>query len=202
MASLRYFLLFCFALLLTGCYSSMSGTVVDAESGKPIEGAVIAVQWTVTKGCPGLTYGKYYKINEAVSDKDGRFTVSGTMNPHVNPPTIVIYKRGYVAWRNDYIFPSYEKRDYVRWMDGQEFRLAKFSKEYSHDQHILFLPPGFDSNTAQRLREVTEWEEPLAQQERKIFNVLSRHMRDSGFSEADIWKEVMKKIFACEAEQP
>jgi hypothetical protein len=49
----------------------MTGTVQDAETGAPIEGAVVFVEWTKTKGLPGLTSTKVYKIVEVETDKDG-----------------------------------------------------------------------------------------------------------------------------------
>ena len=50
----------CLAILLvfmvTNCSAEITGTVVDAETGKPIEGAVVLVEWTMTKGVPGMSH--------------------------------------------------------------------------------------------------------------------------------------------------
>ena len=52
----------CLAILLVfmvgSCSAEITGTVVDAETGKPIEGAVILVEWTMTKGVPGMSHTK------------------------------------------------------------------------------------------------------------------------------------------------
>src|SRR3989338_10920318 len=75
---------------LSSCsYAGMSGTVIDAETGRPIEGAVVLVEWTMTKGI-GLTHTDSYKVVEKVTDKNGKFSVSGVSNPFVDPPMIVV----------------------------------------------------------------------------------------------------------------
>ena len=107
---LKYaFIVLALIFLTAGCYGEITGTVIDAETGQPIEGAVVLVEWTVTKGL-GLTYTQSYQVIEVVTDKDGKATVSGVFNPFVNPPHVTIYKKGYVAWNNEYIFPDYKKR--------------------------------------------------------------------------------------------
>ena len=78
-------------LLLGGvCLAGTSGVAVDAKSGKPVEGAVVVMQWTVTKGL-GNTYHEVYQVYERVTDKkDGRFSVPGVLN-RVDPPTMAVY---------------------------------------------------------------------------------------------------------------
>ena len=76
---------FLFFFLLTGCYPEISGTVVDADTGEPIEGAVVLVEWTKTHGI-GLTWTESVKVFEGVTDKHGRITIPGTVRPFVNPP--------------------------------------------------------------------------------------------------------------------
>lgn len=127
--------------LTSGCYANMTGTVVDAETGKPIEGAVVLVEWTKTKGI-GLTYHEVEKIMEVATDKEGKFNVSGVSNPFVDPPMIVVYKEGYIAWRNDYIFPGFKKRTDFKYKNEIKIKLDKFKEEYSHDEHHSFMGHG------------------------------------------------------------
>jgi len=99
--------LFFLILSVSGCSASskgISGTVVDAENGKPIEGAVVLVEWTRKTGI-GDKHTVSVKVVEKVTDKEGNFKVYGSIDPFVDPPTIVIYKKDYVAWRNDFVFP-------------------------------------------------------------------------------------------------
>jgi len=131
-----------FVLQLTGCYLGISGRVIDAETQQPIEGAIVLAQWTKTHGL-GLTYHSVYKIVETETDKNGNFLISGAYSPFVNAPTLVVYKQGYVAWRNDFVFPDYVKRtDYNLWQNNYEYRLERFKKAYVMEKHHLFFGRG------------------------------------------------------------
>lgn len=141
----KLFLVICLIVINSGCSASaseISGTVVDAETGKPIEGAFVLAQWTKTKGLPGQTYHEVYKIVEAESDKNGSFAIEGTYNPLVDPPDIVVYKAGYVAWRNDYVFPGWRKRTDFKFKKGMTIQLEKFREGYSREEHSDFIDHG------------------------------------------------------------
>ncbi len=157
--------------LSPGCYAEITGTVVDAESGEPIEGAVILVEWTVTKGLPGLNYTESFKVVEAVSDKNGKVKIAdGVYDISVAPPDVTVYKKGYVAWNDRYVFPDYKKRKDFEWKDGYVFRLEKFKAEYSYHKHVLFINGAIHSGMASEqkllINDATQWEEFKAMQER------------------------------------
>ena len=122
----------------TGCYLPITGRVIDAETRQPIEGAVIMVEWTKTHGL-GEHWTESYKVVEAISEKDGTVKIGGCYYPFVNAPNMVVYKKGYAAWNNDYIFPKYEKRTDFKWGNGYVFRLNKFLNGYSYVEHQLFI---------------------------------------------------------------
>lgn len=184
----------CATIVLYLLFGSMTGIVVDAETGKPIEGAVIAVKWTVTKGMPGLTYGLDYKISEAVTDKAGKFRIWGPLNPLVNPPIVVVYKRGYVAWLSYGIFPGNEAREDFRWTRGYKFRLDRYNIKYSHDKHISFFSVLFSSDLAPRLHKAYQWEEPLARKERYLFGEKAEK-HPNGYASEEIWDEVVNELY-------
>lgn len=55
----------------------------------------------------------------------------------------MIYKRGYVAWRNDVEFPGYGKRKgYDVWQHGYVYSLDLFEESYSRDKHAIFMHLG------------------------------------------------------------
>jgi len=124
--------------IILGCYFGITGKVIDAETNQPIEGAVVLVEWTKTKGY-GLTYTESYKVTETLSDKDGKFDLPGCYSPFLNEPDVTIYKKGYVAWNNKYIFPSYKKRENFQWGSGYTFKMDKFKKTYSFINHQSFI---------------------------------------------------------------
>ncbi len=156
-------------VMVPSCYAEMTGTVVDAETGIPIEGAVVLVEWTVTKGMPGMMVTESYKVIEAITDKEGRVYISGVFNPSVKPPHVTVYKAGYVAWNNEFIFPDYKKRADFEWQKDYIFKLEKFRPEYTHDAHTMFIHGairlGWDDKKL--MINAIEEEENLAAEERR-----------------------------------
>ncbi len=140
MRGIRIVLLLIIILLGLGCYPEVTGFVVDAETGQPIEGAVVLVEWTITTGVPGMTGTKSYKVAEMISDKDGKVILpEGGPNLLVNPPRVTVYKKDYVAWNNEHIFPDYRERKDFKWSEATVFKLERFKKEYSRADHVFFL---------------------------------------------------------------
>lgn len=127
--------------ILSGCYPGISGKVLDGVTGNPLEGAVVLAQWNTTGGLPGLIHHNLYKIEEAETDKDGKFSISGVYNPFVDPPEMVIYKKGYIPWRNDRDFKDklWSLYDKNIWQDNLIYRLEHWNNEYSKEALSLFL---------------------------------------------------------------
>lgn len=48
----------------------------------------------------------------------------------VNHPSLTVYRKGYVAWNNQYIFPDRKRRLDFKWSNDYVFRLEKFRPEY------------------------------------------------------------------------
>jgi len=146
-------LVFIIALVLpnTGCQPIYSGTVIDAETGKPVEGALAFAQWTNTQGLPGLTYHKVSALSETETDINGKFLLVGSFNPLADPPEVVVYKEGYTAWRNDYKFPTWEHRESV---DTDKIILERFKEEFSLLEYSSFLNHGIMEKT-QKFKDVT-----------------------------------------------
>lgn len=187
------------SLSVSGCSAnskSISGTVIDAETGKPIEGAVVFVEWSKSKAkWTGLGYTETYKTVEKVTDKTGKFKVFGVISPFVNPPTIVVYKKGYVAWRNDYIFPLNEKRQDFRLENGYVIRLEYFKNNYSHSKHIFFFQSDLSLNSSAKLYQAYEWENPLASREEELLREKRKIKKYSTYTEQQIWEEIIKELY-------
>lgn len=185
-------------LTLISYVRGISGTVVDAETGEAIKGAVIHVEWTITKGVPGLSYTKDYKTSEALTDSEGRFRIFGVLNPLVNPPIVVIYKRGYVAWRNDYIFPQYCKRAPLHLKNNNLFRLERF-KKYSHSRHILFFSGDLSLTASSKLQKAYSWEDVLATREEELMRK-KKTMKGSECTEDELWGQVIDELYPKKGE--
>lgn len=61
------------------------GQIVDAETGRPIQGAVVLVIWWRVVPTPVHAIHKFYDAREAVSDAQGRFEV-----PRLPPPIVTL----------------------------------------------------------------------------------------------------------------
>lgn len=167
------FLFISLLLNVAGCsaYSDMNGSVIDAETGKPIEGAVVLVEWTKTKGI-GLTHTESFKVVEVFTDKDGKFAVSGVSDPFVNAPDLTVYKKGYVCWNNKNIFPDYKQRSDFKWSYSYTVRIIKFNDKYSYNDHVSFIRGStrisLNHKAKTTMYHAFDWEDNLAQKERLI----------------------------------
>jgi len=85
----------CTPFLIDGPYE---GYVVDADTGEPIEGAVVAMSWyTWTPTIAGMVYS-CYDSDEAATDKMGHFRLPGKgwrLFSDIGKPSFVIVKEGY-----------------------------------------------------------------------------------------------------------
>ena len=151
------------------CNAEITGTVVDAETGKPIEGAVVLVEWTITKGMPGMSHTESYKIIEGLTDKTGEIKILEIHNPLTNQPYITIYKKGYVTWNSEYIFPNYKKRTDFQRKEINVFKLEKFALEYKYQSHVSFIHHVIRLGVGEKkmMTEAIEWEESKAFEERQ-----------------------------------
>lgn len=122
-------------------YPPINGKVVDA-SGKPLEGALVVAQWTKKHGF-GLTYHDLNLITETLTDKEGVFSITKTPNdPFVEPPEMIVYKEGYIPWRNDSIFPSSDLTRDNEWNNNVTYKLDVFTEKHTFEQLYRFLDFG------------------------------------------------------------
>lgn len=148
---------------ITRIYFPIEGTVIDAETDKPVEEAHVFAWWTISKILSTTTY----KAVETVTDKNGKFRISGfVLNPFVNKPDLTIYKAGYVCWNNNFIFPGFKPRENFKWESNRKYVLDKFRNEYSHTDHVTFIEhflPGLDMRDP--ISKAYRWEELLSLKE-------------------------------------
>ena len=122
------------------------GLVVDAETDRPIAGAVVAGSWAFERGV-GLVGPA--GANELVTETgaDGRYRLPALSklpdgaSMRVRRFTLIVYQKGYVGWRSDRRFPSGEPRqDFSQ--RGNRVRLEKWRDGLVHAQHLVFLGGG------------------------------------------------------------
>ena len=100
------------ACSVTYQFAPIEAWVIDAETGKPIEGAVVTANWELVKG--GLDGPRYYgqlEVKETITDANGRFFFEGFSREdssgaelRESDPQVLIFKAGYKFERftNDY----------------------------------------------------------------------------------------------------
>jgi len=136
------------------------GQVVDADSERPLAGALVEASWAFEegRGFPG-PHGSYVVTTR--TNPDGRYRVPSLpelpdgLSARVRRFTLLVYQQGFVGWRSDRRFPGGEaRRDFTQW--GNRVRLDKWQPTYAHAQHLVYLGGGDDIKTA------TTWEREQA----------------------------------------
>ena len=123
----------------------ISGQVVDAVTGQPIEKAAVYIDWWKTSGrLIGFMVAKKIDAVECFTDEDGRFEVPrysmfSDYRIMVNDYEMTIYKKGYVCWNYETVFPTYEKRKDFRLKNGMIIKMERFKDEYSKKKHAYFV---------------------------------------------------------------
>lgn len=91
-------------LMISGCAYGIrydgpySGRIIDAETGQPIEGAVVLGVWYREIVTPGGATHNFYDAKETVTDKNGEFTIAGQgllVLSNVIPMDVLIFKAEY-----------------------------------------------------------------------------------------------------------
>jgi len=135
-----------------GIRGMIKGQVVDAATGKPIEGAAVAVRWLKYEFGPPFSSGyKNIETEEDLTDINGFFRLpkyTGRKN------FMGAYKKGYICWNSTSIFhplgTTYEERIEKRKgheiINGMVIRLEPFKTEYPKGRHATFT-----TNTGTRL---------------------------------------------------
>ncbi len=127
------------ALVLVGANSprTIRGQVLDAQTRQPIAGAVVLGVWTRVAGLPGLHHSELVGVREVETDAEGRFALERPLSLPLDEESVTIYKFGYVAWNNLYIFPNSEVRTDQR--VPPEILLERFPAGQSHRKHLSFI---------------------------------------------------------------
>jgi hypothetical protein len=139
------------------------GIVIDADSERPVAGALVAASWAFERG---VGFQAPLASQEVVTETgaDGRYqiprldTLPSGLSTRVRRFTIVIYHRGHVAWRSDWRFPSrLARKDFSQ--RGNRARMEKWQPSLQHADHLVFLGGGA------RVRTAAAWEAQPASME-------------------------------------
>ena len=121
------------------------GEVVEATTGRPIAGALIYATWSLQSGYGMNRPGGHHEIVVS-SDAEGKYTIprlaiSTERGVRVTDFYLVVYKRGYVAYRSDRRFSDLgPRRDFAQ--SRNRIELERWRDEYSHARHLRFIGGG------------------------------------------------------------
>lgn len=128
-----------------GMHHNIKGKVINAQTGEPVQGAVVAIKWIRYKlAPPGYpTPKERYGTTEDITDAQGGFTIPKyTIGTHF----MGVYKTGYVCWSSDTIFnPDGENEDEIfvhRWenvKNGMVVELEPKSEDFPWIKHASFI---------------------------------------------------------------
>ncbi len=131
-----------------------SGRVVDATTHAPIAGALVFGAWTLERGT-ALPEPAGAREFVGSTDAAGYYRVPAASRvprgARITEFTLLVYKRGFVAYRSDRRFSDLGPRMDFAQRDNQ-ILLERWRNELSHARHVRFLGGG----TA--VAALTEWE--------------------------------------------
>jgi hypothetical protein len=137
------------------------GRVVDAASGDGVAGALVYATWTFERGLGALEPAGF---RDAVSSTDasGRYAIARIegvpRGARVTDFQLVVYKRGYVAYRSNRRFEDFGPRlDFAQ--KQNRVALERWRADFSHARHLRYVGGGA------ALAALTRWEVPLAASE-------------------------------------
>lgn len=130
-----------------GWLKKPTAIVIDAETGQPIEGAVVIAIWRKHSFKDAWFEGGTMivaRVEEAVSDMEGNIYIDDFWDWHLfedRSPHLTIYKTGYVCWdqANIYIneYNAPERKDFNK--DNRIARLKKWPEGFSFVGHGSFV---------------------------------------------------------------
>ena len=131
-----------------------SGRVLDATTKAPIAGALVDAAWTLERGTAMLEPAGSREVVGS-TDAGGNYKIGtiGSMptGARVTEFTLLVYKRGYIAYRSDRRFHDLGPRmDFAQ--QGNQVLLERWRNELSHARHLRFVGSG----TA--VAALTQWE--------------------------------------------
>jgi hypothetical protein len=136
------------------------GVVVDAETDRPVAGALVYAAFSFVRGY-GLSSPAGWHEHVGTTDAEGRYRVPRLSSLPANPSirlsdvTILIYKRGYVAYRSDRRFGDLSQRlDFSQ--TQHRVVLDRWRSDLSHVKHLRYVGGGPTLST------ITAWEIPEA----------------------------------------
>lgn len=121
------------------------GMVIDSETERPIAGATVVGSWAFERGL-GLRGPAGMREVTVETSADGRYQIASPADVPTGSSmrlrrfTLVVYRRGYVAYRSDFKFDGDQRHDFSQ--HGNKARLDKWLPSFEHRRHLAFMGGG------------------------------------------------------------
>lgn len=130
----------------------LAGKVVEAESGRPIAGALVTTTWSFAEGAvfPSAA-GRRERVT--TTDASGAYKVprlDGGPGDRIVGLTVVVYKKGFRAYRSDRLWDGGTRLDFAQ--ENHVVALDRWTPDTSHVAHLAFAGGGL------ALAALTSWE--------------------------------------------
>lgn len=121
-----------------------TGQVIDSASGEAIAGAMVYATWTFQTGY-GFARAAGHEEFVSSTDASGRYDIprlkTKTGTKQLASFVLIVYKRGFVAYRSDRRFADLgPRRDFAQ--RNQKISLERWRSEYSHARHLRYVGGG------------------------------------------------------------
>ena len=174
---------------LPSTYSAevVTGQIVDAKTGKPIDKAIVVAIWELERGfsIEGGILAGHLHVQEVLTDKDGFYQVDawGPKKPpkgsytNSRSPKLAIFKKGY--------YPDAKKNFWWGPSDDRQYQYRKVHKSDWHMQTLKLEP--FDGDWKRYSRTLTNFNVSFD----SVFDVIF------GAHQCD-WKKIPRMVIALD----
>lgn len=131
-----------------------SGRVIDGATSTPVSGALVYATWSLERGS-GLPAAAGYREHVGSTDAGGSYLIPALTaigkGERITAFTLLVYKRGFVAYRSDRRFSDLGPRqDFAQ--RANQVVLERWTDELSHARHVRFVGGGAAVSA------LTQWE--------------------------------------------
>lgn len=138
----------CSGCTIIGYDGPYEGRIIDFDTKKPIEGAVVFGEWNRVSPSIAGAIGTYYDYKETLTDKNGNFKLNGVgllFFSNIDKPSIGLFKAGYEQPHSNF-WSGFKNKKYHPEVDVEGnnlvFKLRKLTFEQRRKRIVEILGPG------------------------------------------------------------
>jgi hypothetical protein len=180
----------CFGIVL-GPYS---GTVIDSQTGEPIQGASVLFFWERAVPTPMKAYSEVFEARLVYTDRKGTYHIARIipnlgLQAVLESTNIIIYQPGYQAYNISISHTSpYGKPDSSFQEKDNIAKLDRIPPNFDHQKHLQILDSALSPIRAYGWEDPI-WGRPLTWEKRMELNLKSGILEREEFLKRVEWEE-------------